>query len=108
MVKYIARFIPNATKLKAKMREVTRKDQKFEWNSEHEREFSGLQRFILSDQVLALYDAEKETVVQTDASKNGLDCVLMQEGRPMAFATKTLAPSEIKNAQRAVSNSFRV
>lgn len=99
MLKYIAQIIPNATKLTTKLREVTKKDHKFEWNQELEKEFNAIKRVIMSDQVLALYDPEKDTVVQTDASKYGLGCVLMQEGKPVAFASRTLAPSEVKYAQ---------
>lgn len=99
MLKYIAQIIPNATKLTMNLREVTKQDRKFEWAGTQEKEFNAIKRIIRSDQVLALYDPKKDTIVQTDASKFGLGCVLMQEGRPVAFASRTLAPNEVKYAQ---------
>lgn len=99
MLKYIAQIIPNATKLTTNLREVTKQDRTFEWTERQEQEFNAIKRVIMSDQVLALYDPKKDTIVQTDASKYGLGCVLMQEGRPVAFASRTLAPNEVKYAQ---------
>lgn len=37
--------------------------------------------------------------MQTDASKDGLGCVLMQNGHPIAYASRTLSKSEQKWAQ---------
>lgn len=99
LIKYISRVIPNRTQLTVGLRELVRADQKFEWKEKHEKELETIKKLILSNEVLALFDPEKETVVQTDASKLGLGCVLMQEGRPIAFASRTLSASEEKYAQ---------
>lgn len=37
--------------------------------------------------------------MQLDASKDGLGCVLMHDGRPVMFTSMTLASNEIKYAQ---------
>lgn len=99
LVKYISRIVPNRTQITTHLRELLRADRKFEWKGEQEKEFALIKSLIMSDKVLALFDPEKEMVVQTDASKFGLGCVLMQEGRPVAFACRTLSASEVKYAQ---------
>lgn len=44
--------------------------------------------------VLAYIDPEKEVTLQVDASKNSLGAAIMQEGRPVAYASKLLNSTE--------------
>lgn len=99
LLKYLARFIPNLSKQTAELRNLTRNDVKFEWHQKHDMEFENMQRIVTAGPVLALYDPSKRVIVQTDASKDGLGCVLIQEGHPVAFASRTLSKSEQKWAQ---------
>lgn len=43
---------------------------------------------------LAYPDPNKPYDVHTDASTFGLGAIIVQEGRPVAFASRTLAPAE--------------
>lgn len=59
---------------------------------------------MYSEQVLALYDPEKETMVSSDASSFGLGAFLMQkqpsgEMRPVAHASGSMTESERRYAQ---------
>ena len=45
--------------------------------------------------VLAYYDVDKEMTIQCDASKEAVGAVLLQEGRPVAYASRKLRESEI-------------
>ena len=40
--------------------------------------------------MLACYDPEKDSVIQSDASLNGIGCVLMQDGNPVCYASRSL------------------
>lgn len=99
MLKFLAAYIPHLSKQSTKLRELTHNNAKFQWTDAHEEEFQNLITIITSDPVLAIYDKEKPVVVQTDASKDGLGCVLLQEGHPVAYASRTLSKSEQKWAQ---------
>ena len=44
--------------------------------------------------VLAYFDKRKEYIIQTDASKTGLGAVLLQEGQPIVYASRTLTETE--------------
>lgn len=99
MFKYLARFIPNLSKITAELRILTGKNVPFEWNEKHDEELRNLFEIITSEPILAAYDPEKPVIIQTDASKDGLGSVLIQNGRPVAFASRTLSKSEQKWAQ---------
>ena len=63
------------------------KDHKFIWTEECEVAFCTLQNLLTTAPVLAQPDIEKPFDVFCDASKNGLGCVLMQDGRVIAYAS---------------------
>ena len=44
--------------------------------------------------VLRYYDPKKELVIQVDASSKGLGSVLLQEGRPIAYASRALTKAQ--------------
>jgi hypothetical protein len=44
--------------------------------------------------VLKFYDTGKHVTVQLDASQSGLEAVLLQGGKPVAYASKALAPTQ--------------
>lgn len=68
------------------------KKQAFKWNSEAENAFENLKKAMTTTPVLALPDYTQEFVVETDASHGGIGAVLMQQGKPIAFFSKVLAP----------------
>ena len=43
---------------------------------------------------LAFFDVLKEGVIQVDSSKHGICAVLLQEGRPVEYASRALTSSE--------------
>ena len=49
--------------------------------------------------VLSYYDHKKELTLQVDASKFGLGATLLQDSKPIAFASKSLNFTEVNYAQ---------
>ena len=76
------------------MTRLTRKNQSFEWNSTCEASFLELKNRLTSTPVLIIPNPKKNFVVYCDASKRGLGCVLMQEGRVVAYASRQLRSHE--------------
>ena len=64
------------------------------WEKPQQEAFAKLKSVITSAPVLAYFDNSKETVLSVDASSTGLGAVIMQEGKPVAFSSKTLTPLE--------------
>lgn len=99
LLKYLAKFIPNLSKRTSHLRNLTHNGVKWEWTNDHDGEFRDLCESLGKAPVLAIFDPEKPCKVQTDSSKDGLGCVLLQENGPVAFASRTLTQSEQKWAQ---------
>ena len=94
MANYLGRFTRSLSTITAPLRQLLKKDVPFEWHHEHQKAFEKLKSAITSSETLAYFDPQKDIVLQTDASKGGLGCALLQDGRPVAFASKTLTTTE--------------
>jgi hypothetical protein len=92
---YYRRFIPDFSKISKSMTSLLQKDHKFVWTEECETAFHTLRKLLTTALVLAQPDIEKPFDVFCDASKTGLGCVLMQEGRVIAYASRQLRKHEI-------------
>nr|AAQ56440.1 putative polyprotein [Oryza sativa Japonica Group]AAQ56491.1 putative polyprotein [Oryza sativa Japonica Group] len=91
---YYRRFIENFSKIARPMTQLLKKDEKFKWSVECNQSFEELKKKLVSAPVLILPDQTKDFQVYCDASRQGLGCVLMQEGRVVAYASRQLRPHE--------------
>ena len=91
---YYRRFILDFSKVAKPMTRLLQKDVKFVWTPECETAFCTLRTLLTSAPVLAQPDIEKPFDVFCDASGTGLGCVLMQEGRVIAYASRQLRKHE--------------
>jgi hypothetical protein len=91
---YYRRFIEGFSKLSLPMTRLTRKGATFEWTTECEDSFQELKRRLTTAPVLTLPSSAEEFVIYSDASRNGLGCVLMQNGKVIAYASRQLKPYE--------------
>jgi hypothetical protein len=87
---YYRRFIEGFSKIARPMTMLLQKDKKFEWTNACERCFCELKRKLTTAPVLVLPDIHKNFTIYCDASRQGLGCVLMQEGRVIAYASRQL------------------
>ena len=91
---YYRRFIEGFSKIVAPLTQVTRKDQPFAWTDKCEESFQELKRRLTSTPILVIPDVGKPFEVYCDASHLGLDCVLMQEKKAVAYASRQLKVHE--------------
>ena len=76
------------------MAKLLQKHVKFVWSPECEVAFTALRHLLTTAPVLAQTDIEKPFHVFCDASGTCLGCVLMQEGRVIAYASRQLRKHE--------------
>ncbi|WVZ75706.1 hypothetical protein U9M48_023741, partial [Paspalum notatum var. saurae] len=91
---YYRCFIKDFSKTAKPMTSLTKKNAKYLWSPKCEEAFQTLKGLLTSAPVLAQPDVTKPFDVYCDASGNGLDCVLMQEGRVIAYAPRQLRKHE--------------
>jgi hypothetical protein len=93
---YYRRFIPNISRIAKPMTELLKKGVKYDWSQKCEDAFHTLRRHLTTAPVLAQPDNTKPFEVYCDASDTGLGCVLMQDNRVIAYASRALRPHEQK------------
>ena len=69
---------------------LTQKKVKFEWTDKVEKSFQELKKKLTTTPVLTLPKGEEGFAVYTDESKEGLGCVLMQHGKVIAYAARSV------------------
>ncbi|KAJ8754603.1 hypothetical protein K2173_010694 [Erythroxylum novogranatense] len=82
------------------LNKLTRKQVRFEWDDSCEQSFQKLKECLTSAPVLALPSGQGDYVIYCDASKVGLGCVLMHNGRVIAYASRQLRKHELNLRQR--------
>ena len=94
LVGYYRRFVEEFSKIASPLTNLTRKNVKFQWTDACERSFTELMQRLASAPILAISTSSGGLVVYSDASKCGLGCVLMQNGRVIAYASRQLKDYE--------------
>jgi hypothetical protein len=98
LINYVRKFIPKLGEIASPICDLLRKDIEFQWLEAHDKALSTIKSEISKNTVLMNFDPTKQITIQTDASLNGIGCCLMQEGRPVAYASRGLNETEKKYA----------
>ncbi|XP_046560092.1 uncharacterized protein K02A2.6-like [Haliotis rubra] len=99
LVNYLAKFLPNLTEVTTPMRNLTKKDVPWTWSKSQQDSFDKVKFLVSSTPVLSFYDPAKPATLENDVCEHGLGSVLLQEGRPVAYASHSLTDAERRYAQ---------
>jgi hypothetical protein len=91
---YYRRFIKDFSKIAKPVTKLLEKNKAFEWTRECQPSFEELKKRLTSSPVLILPDLTKKFDIYCDASRQGLGCVLMQEGQVVCYASCQLRKHE--------------
>ena len=94
VVTYLSPFLPSLSSFTAPLHELLKKGSKFIWNKSYQEAFDKVKSMVCKDTTLQYLDIHKPITVQVDASQKGLGSALLQDGYPVAFASKALIPVE--------------
>jgi hypothetical protein len=92
---YYRRFVKDYGKICRPLFDNLKKGE-FHWGPDQLIAFETIKKALYSAQVLALPNFSKPFVLETDASDNNIGAVLMQEGRPLSFLSKSLGKKAVE------------
>ena len=93
-INYLAKFLPRLSEVSQPLRELTLANTPFVWSPQHDKAFEEIKQLAIKHPVLKYYDVEEEVTLHCDASERGLGATLLQQGQPVAFASRTLSQTE--------------
>ena len=104
LLNYYGRFIPNLSSLIHPLNKLLRHGVKWQWSPAASAAFKAAKEKVVSPNVLVHYDPQRPIRLAADASAYGVGAVIshtMEDSseRPIAFASRTLTPSERNYSQ---------
>ena len=97
-VQFLSRYIPGLSKVDAPLRGLEKADVLFHWDQPQQTSFEKIKELVSQSPVLQYYDVTKPVTIQCDASGKGLGAVLLQEGKPVCYASRALTDTESRYA----------
>uniref|UniRef100_A0A8C9SGK0 Gypsy retrotransposon integrase-like protein 1 n=1 Tax=Scleropages formosus TaxID=113540 RepID=A0A8C9SGK0_SCLFO len=94
LLTYMGSFIPNLSQKSASLRELLKSETPYDWSEDHQQAYDMLKDAISEHSSMAYFDTTTSVTLEVDASLKGLGVALLQNGRPVAFASKTLTPTQ--------------
>ena len=104
MVNFYHEDLPHLSSILEPLHALLRKNTPWKWSTKEEKAFHRAKEMLTSPRFLVHYDESKELILECDASDYGVGAVIshrMENGseRPIAYASRTLAPAERKYSQ---------
>ena len=81
------------------IRRLTQPDVLPQWTKEQDEAMAKVKKLTTETPVHAYYDPHSELVVECDASERGLGAALLQNGKPIGYASRALTSTETRYAQ---------
>ena len=91
---YYRRLVEGFSRVAYPITSLQKKGKVFKWTSECQRSFEKLKHLLTTAPILSVADPNKDYVVCTDESKEGVGRVLMQEGKVIAYESRKLKEHE--------------
>lgn len=91
---YYWRITENFSTIARPMTKLLKKEKKFEWTEACDKSFQEFKKRLTTAPVLIIPDLNNEFEIYCDASRKGLGCILMQERKVVAYASRQLRRHE--------------
>ena len=88
LARYYRRFVKGFSIIASSLTKLLHKGVKFERDDKCQSTFEQLKKILVEPLVLTQPTSDREYALYSDASKIGLGCVLMQDGKVVAYASR--------------------
>ena len=96
LVNYMARFQPMLSSVSRPLRDRLKEGVEYLWSPEADKAFNNIKCSITTAPTLSYFDPKKDTTIQSDASLNGLSCAVIQDEKPVCYASRSLMNAETR------------
>lgn len=94
LASYYCRYVQGFANISAPLYELTNKGAVFHWTNDCQAAFHTLKSQLMTFPILRCPDFSSTFTLYTDASDKGLGAVLQQDSHVIAYASRSLKPSE--------------
>ena len=99
LASYYRRFVHQFSRVAQPLHRLTCKNTEFDWSDECQSAFERLKELLVTSPILAYPNFQRDFLLETDASHQGLGAVLSQvqsdnRSHPIAYASRGLTPAE--------------
>lgn len=85
---YLSRFMPHLSETCEPLRRLTDKGALWSWQLQHEEVV--VKRLVSRQPILKYYNVHEEVTIQRDASEDWVGATLLQNGQPVAYASRAI------------------
>ena len=97
-IQFLSRYLPGLSTVDAPLRELDKSDVLFHWDHPQKKSFEKIKELVSQAPVIQYYDVTKPVTIQCDASGKGLGAVLLQDNKPVCYASRSLTDTETRYA----------
>ncbi len=96
MIGYLSRYVPHLSHVLRPISMLTRQDIAWTWDEMQDQSLAEVKELIRKAPALAYFDPKKQLCIQCDASGQDLGAALMQDGRSIAYHSRSRREAETR------------
>ena len=94
LINFLNRYCPCLAQISSPLRELVHKNGHYMVTEEHRSALQEIKAEFANEIKLPYFSTEKECTLQVDASKKGFGAVLLLDGNPVYYASRSLSNAE--------------